>query len=78
MNFLKKISNSNENMGCGTSAQIADTINQTPYVISLLGLPNVGKTSLLELYCDEYVCFFFSLLTNSRVKQIHQYIQMEL
>lgn len=50
----------NKFMGCGTSAQVSiGTINKTPYVITLLGLPGVGKTSLLEWLIGDFVCFIF-------------------
>lgn len=44
-------------MGCGPTAQATEVINSNPYIITLLGLPNVGKTSFIEYLTGEYVFF---------------------
>lgn len=46
-------------MGCGATIQAPEVINTSPYIITLLGLPNVGKTSFIEYLSGEYVFFIF-------------------
>ena len=54
-------------MGCASSSQVGSlsgVINEKPYAVTLIGLPSVGKTSLLEYLVGEFVSF----RSNSREK----------
>lgn len=49
-------------MGCNSSIQVGlENINQKPISVSLVGLPNAGKTSIIEYLAGEYVFFYFFL-----------------
>lgn len=45
-------------MGCAESSQIlVDTVNRKPVRVTFLGLSKSGKTSIIEVLKNEYVCF---------------------
>lgn len=61
-------------MGCVESSQVSvDSVNRKPIRMTFLGLSKAGKSSIIEMLKNEYVCCF----SNSREKMIPRFQLME-